>query len=266
MKKQTKIKSIFYIVFFTISAFNFNACTPTPGGGTNTFTKVVNRIEISTNNVQYKIYLQDTATSVNRKGIVLLGSGNNESNPTTGSLTGGLENNVCLELAKLGYIAVIVAYRDQPAVNWNDGGVSWNANCEMLATDLSNVANTIITKYGAGLTRAKVITGGVSYTSYALLSNIAVSTTLANTKGVLATCGSTGSWQAQNFKIPVYTINCAGNPEGDLSGQALLNAITNATIKSNSGFYLDNACSTHCGGNITTWTTKMIDRVKIWVP
>jgi hypothetical protein len=268
MKNQYQKLMFIAMAVFSISTAFFISCIPTSGTTPTTsgFTTVVNRTETSINNVQYKIYLQDTATTKNRKGIILLGSGNNESNPTTGSLSGGLENKVALDLAKLGYIAAVVAYRDEPAVNWSDGGVSWNSNCEMLATDMSNVANTIITKYSAGLTRAKVITGGVSYTSYALLSNIAASNTLADTKGLLATCGSTGSWQAQNFKIPIYNINCAGNPEGDLHGQALINAITNTTIKNNSGFFEDNSCSTHCGGDINTWSAKMIDRVKVWIP
>ena len=259
--KKTNIQYLVFLLVTISIIICTTSCIPTPGvtPPTSGFTTVVNRVEISTNNVQYKIYVQDTLTSANRKGIILLGSGNNESNPSTGSLTGGLENKVALDLAKLGYVAAIVAYRDQPAVNWSDGGVSWNSNCEMLATDM-------ITKYGGGLTRAKIITGGVSYTSYALLSNIAVSTTLADTKGLLATCGSTGAWQAQNFKIPIYNINCSGNPEGDLNGQALINAITNTTIKNNSGFFVDNSCTSHCGGDINTWSAKMTDRVKLWIP
>lgn len=231
-----------------------------------TFGNVTSRGETSTNSVVYKIYLQDDATATNRKGIILLGSGGDENNPATGSLNGALENNVALKLAQLGYVAAIVAYRDQPKLNNSDGGVSWNNNCEMLATDMSNVANTIISKYGAGLTRAKVITGGVSYTSFALLSNIAISNTLADTKGLLATCGSTSQWQAQHFKIPIYNINCANNAEGELHGLTLINEITNVTIKANSGFFEDNSCTTHCGGDINTWSAKMVDRVKFWIP
>jgi hypothetical protein len=226
-------------------------------------TAVVNRVE-NTNGIQYKIYLQEPATNSNRKGIILLGSGNNENDPTTGILTGGLENNICNELAKLGYISAIVAYRDQPPVkpDWSN----WNSNNEMLATDMSTTANAIISKYSNGLSRSKVIAGGVSYTSYALLNNIAGSNTLADTKGVLAICGATDTWQAQNFKIPIYSLVCSGNPEGQLNGQTLYNAITNTTVKNNSGYFVDNTCNTHCGGNTNTWTTKVIEQVKKWLP
>lgn len=262
--KKKKSIALFYLAISLLSIIGCKSKDKLPSP--ETFGNVTSRGETSTNSVIYKIYIQDAVTASNRKGIILLGSGGDENNPSTGSLNGALENDVALKLAQLGYVAAIVAYRDQPALNNGDGGVSWNNNCEMLATDMSNVANTIITKYGNGLTRAKVITGGVSYTSFALLSNIAISNTLGDTKGLLATCGSTSQWQAQHFKIPVYTINCSGNAEGDLHGQALINEITNATIKANSGFYEDNSCATHCGGDVATWSAKMVDRVKIWIP
>src|SRR5215471_21612930 len=74
---------------------------------------VVSRIEKS-GAIDYKIYLQPDANGSNRKGIVLLGSGNNEvalEGPSVGSLDGGLENNTANELAKQGYVVAIVAYR-----------------------------------------------------------------------------------------------------------------------------------------------------------
>src|SRR5262245_46620920 len=183
---------------------------------------VVNRIEKS-GTISYKIYLQQDANGTNRKGIILFGSGNDENNPTTGSLDGGLENNAANELAKLGYVAAIVAYRDEPPLVPNDGGASWNSNSEMLGADMSGVADTIIGTYGNGLTRAKVITGGVSYASYSLLTNVSFSNTpLADTRGLLATCGATGDYEAKNLKIPIFTLNCSGNPEGDFNGQALM--------------------------------------------
>ena len=263
-----KTKTMYALALFALLSITMIGCKSKEEDlpGPQSFGNVNTRVESSANAVNYKIYIQDEASATNRKGVVLLGSGNDENNPTTGSLNGALEHEVALGLAKLGYVTAIVAYRDQPALDNGDGGVSWNNNCEMLATDMSNVANTIITKYGSGLTRAKVITGGVSYTSYALLSSISVSNTLADTKGLLATCGGTGQWNAENFKIPIYSIVCSGNPEGDFSGQALYNKITNATIKANSGFYVDNSCTTHCGGDVATWSTKMIDRVKLWIP
>lgn len=220
-----------------------------------------------TGEVSYKLYLQPNASAANRKGIVMLGAGNNESDPSTGSLDGALENSVAAELAKLGYVSAVVAYRDQPAVNFQDGGTSWNRNTAMLATDMSNVANAIIAAQGNGLTRAKVLTGGVSYASYALLTNVAMNDSpLADTRGVLAACGSTGEFEAQNFKIPVFSLNCSGNPEGNLSGQALIDKIGNAQIKADSAFYTDAACNSHCGGNTTTWTNQLVGQTQKWLP
>src|SRR5262249_27035068 len=205
------------------------APVPAPSGA------VVNKVE-QAGGVSYKIYLQPNANGTNRKGLILLGSGNNENDPSTGSLDGGLENNVANEAAKLGYVAAMVAYREGPPLVSNNDA-SWNSNAQMLATDMSQVADAIIASYGGGLSRSRVLTGGVSYTSYALLSNIAEDTTpLADTRGLLAACGATGEWEAQNLKIPIFMVNCSGNPEGDFNGQALIDKITNAQLKADSGF------------------------------
>jgi len=205
--------------------------------------------------VSYKLYL-----GAGRKGIVLFGSGNDETNPATGSLDDPLENNVANELAKLGYVAAIVAYRDEDPVKVDE---DWNRNCEMLATDMSQVADHIISTIGGGLSRSRVLTGGVSYTSYALLTNIGGSNTLADTRGVLATCGAT---QDLDPKIPIYSLNCSPNPEGDFNGQTLIDKIANPKVKADSGFFADTSCNSHCGGNTSAWTAKLIERVQLWLP
>lgn len=233
--------------------------SPSQGSGT-----VVSRVE-QAGPVSYKIYLQDQANGTNRKGIVLLGSGNDENDPATGSLDGVLENNTANELAKLGYVAAIVAYRDEPALVAGDGGASWNSNSEMLATDMSHVADAIISTYGNGLSRNRVLTGGVSYASYALLTNTAENNTpLADTRGVLATCGATDD--STNLQLPVYSLNCSGNPEGGLNGQTLINKIADPNVQADSGYFTDGACNTHCGGDTSTWTAKLVERVQLWLP
>lgn len=227
---------------------------------------IVNRIE-KTGALSYKLYLQPVAKDNNRKGLILLGAGNDENDPSTGSLDGALENNLASELAKLGYVAAIVAYRDQPPLVPNDDGASWNRNSEMLATDMSQVADAVIASVGGGLSRARVLTGGVSYTSYSLLTNISLNTTpLADTRGLLAVCGATGDFEAKNFKIPIFNLNCSGNPEGDYNGQALIDRISDAKLKADSGFYTDPDCNSHCGGAINTWTSKLIERTQLWLP
>lgn len=231
---------------------------PSSSGGVN------NKIE-QAGTVSYKVYFQGDAKVASRKGIVLFGSGNDENDPSTGSLDDALENNVANELAKLGYVSAIVAYRDEPPLNPKDNGESWNSNSAMLATDMSNVADAIIATYGGS--RNQVLTGGVSYASYALLTNIAeANTPLADTRGVLATCGATGDFEAKNFKIPIFSLNCSGNQEGDFNGQPLIDKITNPKIKADSGFFTDASCNTHCGGTTSDWTAKLLERVKLWLP
>ncbi len=228
--------------------------TGTPSGtGTG---GVTTRLE-QVGGVQYKLYVPNSSAP---KGIILMGSGNNENDPITGSLNGPLENNLANEVAKLGYVAAVVAYRDENPVKTD---ADWNNNCEMLATDMSNVANAIIANLGGGLTRGKVITGGVSYASYALLTNITASNTLADTRGVLATCGST---QDLDPKVAIFNVNCSGNPEGDYNGQALIDRIPNAKIKADSGYFTDASCNSHCGGDTNTWTAKLVERVQQWLP
>lgn len=238
--------------------------TPSSGSSSQGNGAVVNRVE-KAGLVSYKIYLQEKANGSNRKGLILLGAGNDENDPSTGSLEGGLENNTANELAKLGYVAVIVGYRDQPALVAGDGGASWNSNSAMLATDMSQVADAIIATYGNGLTRNRVLTGGVSYTSYALLTNTGENNTpLSDTRGVLAVCGATDD--SANLQLPVYSLNCSGNPEGGLNGQALIDKIADLEVKADSGFFTDNSCNTHCGGDTNTWTAKLVEQVQLWLP
>lgn len=218
-------------------------------------------------NVTYKVYFQPDASASTRKGIVLFGAGNDENDPSTGSLDGALENSAAQKLAGLGYVTAVVAYRDEPPLKANDDGASWNSNTAMLAADMSAVADAIIARQGGGLTRAKVLTGGVSYASYALLTNVAMNDSpLADTRGVLAACGATGEYEAQHFRVPVFSLNCAGNNEGDFNGKPLIDRIGDPKIKADSSFYTDAACNSHCGGNTATWTDQLVTRTQSWLP
>ena len=230
--------------------------------GDPTTSTVVNRTEM-VNGVNIKIYLQEPANSTNRKGIIVVGSGNNEHAPTPGSLTGTLENALCQKLATEGYIAAIVQYV-VPAVatnysNWNDVSV-------MMATNYNNAFNGIIAKYGGN--RNECIAAGVSFTTFLLFTNIAYYNDLADIKGFMGTCGGTGSNQASNFKIPIASISCSNDFEGtyNINGQDLVDAITNPTIKNMSRGLRDQTCSGHCNGNTNTWVNWLTDSVKQWLP
>ena len=223
---------------------------------------VVNRVETA-NGLSIKIYLQEPANSTNRKGIVVVGSGNNEHAPTPGSLTGALENALCQKLANEGYIAAIVQYV-VPAVASNYS--NWNAVGVAMATDYNKAFNGIITKYGGS--RDRCIAAGVSFTTFLLLTNIAYYNDLADIKGFMGSCGGTGSDQAQNFKIPIASISCQNDYEAmyNINGEDLVNAITNPAIKSMSRGLRDQTCSGHCGGDTNTWVNWLTDSVKLWLP
>ncbi len=213
---------------------------------------------------------QEPANSTNRKGLIVLAEGNNEQNVSLGDVNGAFLNDLAKQLATQGYIAAIVAYRPQPALAANYS--NWQSNCEMLATDLDNAASGIINKYGT--TRSNLIFGGLSYGSYALLSANGTSNILSGAKGVLATCGATGTWQAGNFKIPIYNLACNnGNGKGfesdgqyNFQGGDLINAINNTTVKNASSYLIDNSCNTHCGGNQNSWVQLLVAKVKAWIP
>jgi len=99
-----------------------------------------------------------------------------------------------------------------------------------------------------------------------LLTNIQLDgTPLADTRGVLAACGSSDG-AAQDMKIPIFNLNCNTNDDGNFHGQDLLNRITDAKVKADSGFFQDDSCNTHCGGDVNTWTSKLVERTQLWLP
>lgn len=232
-------------------------------GPSDSGSAVVNRVEKS-GDLTYKIYLQPVANATNRKGLILFGSGNDPGNPQIGGLDDGLQNNTANELAKLGYVAAIVAYRK------HDPKGDWNERSNLLAQDIMQVAKTIFTNYGEGqISEKQVITGGSSYATAMLLTNIAYYPTLANTRGVLAACGALGKGEAEKFQVPVYVLACNGNADelvGEVFGAAILESMGENDKKNDSGEFIDPNCTGHCGGDMNTWTAKLVERVRVWLP
>jgi hypothetical protein len=190
------------------------------------------------------------------KGILVMGSGNDENNPTPGALNGAAETELCEKAAQNGYVAAIVQYRKTP------GTADWNNSAQMIGEDYDKCIAALSSKYG--IDKAKSVVGGYSYASFMLLTSIALNNTLSYSKGVLAACGSTDSWKAQNFKIPVFSISCSGNNEGDYSGKALYDQIpANSPVKAKSGGVTDAGCNTHCGGS---WTESLYTKLTTWLP
>lgn len=188
------------------------------------------------------------------KGILVMGSGNDENNPTPGSLDGAAETDLCTKAAQNGYIAAVVQYRKTA------GTADWNTSVQQIGEDYDKCIKALASKYGVD--KSQSVVGGESYSSFMLLSDVAANNTLSYCRGVLAPCGATGQWQAEHFKIPVFNIVCSGNNEGDLSGKPLYDAITNAAIKSKSGGVTDTGCSTHCGGQ---WTDQLYTQLNTWL-
>ncbi|RFZ94754.1 hypothetical protein D0C36_04245 [Mucilaginibacter conchicola] len=205
------------------------------------------------NGITYKVFTANGQSQY--KGVLVVGSGNDENNPTPGSLEGGAETDLCQTAAKNGYVAAIVQYRKTA------GNADWNNSAAQIAQDYDKCIVALAGKYGVDKSKSAV--AGFSYASFMLLTDITVNNTLSYSKGVLAACGGADTWKAQHFKIPVFSINCAGNNEGDFNGKALYDQIpANSPVKARSGGVTDNSCNTHCGG---TWTQAMMGQLKTWL-
>ena len=205
------------------------------------------------NGITYKLFRGATETP--SKGILVVGSGNDETNPSEGNLDGGAETALCQKAAANGYTAAIVKYQKPPA------GSDWNARAKLIGQDYNKCILAISGKYG--IDKSKSVVAGFSYSSYMLFTDISTNTTLSYTKGVLAACGGTGAWNAQNFKVPIFSINCSGNNESDYFGKALYDQIpSNSAIKARSEGVTENSCSTHCGGD---WTNSMYTKMAAWL-
>ena len=223
-----------------------------PSNSVTTTGSVLERTETN-NGVTYRLFLVDGQAAY--KGIVVMGSGNDENNPSPGSLAGGSEIKFCEKAASGGYIAAIVQYRKTPGV------ADWNQSAEMIGADYDNCIRTISSVYHVD--QSKSVAGGFSYAGFMLLTYISINNTLSYAKGVLAPCSATGQWNAEHFSVPVFSIACNGNNEGDFSGKDLYDQIpANAAVKNNSQGVTDNSCSSHCGGD---WTLPMYDKLQEWL-
>jgi len=205
------------------------------------------------NGITYKLFTAKEATTY--KGILVIGSGNDENNPSEGAINGAAETAICKKAAANGYAAAIVNYQKPPA------GSDWNARAKLLGEDFNRAIVAISGKYG--IDKNKSVVGGFSYASFMLFSDVSANTTLNYTKGVLGACGGSGTWNAQNFKVPIFAINCSGNNEGNFNGKALYDQIpANSPIKAKSEGITDNNCNSHCGGE---WTDKMYTKMVAWL-
>jgi hypothetical protein len=215
-----------------------------------------NIIEITqtSGGITFKVFTGKDNSSY--KGILVMGSGNDENNPTPGSLDESVDVDLCKKAAAGGYVAAIVQYRKTA------GDADWNASAKIIGDDYNTCITALAAKYNVD--KSKSVAGGYSYASFMLLTNSAYYNSIPYCKGILAPCGATGSDQASKLHNPVFSIACTGNNEGDYSGKALYDHIPgNLAIKANSAGITDNSCSTHCGGN---WTDQLYQQLTKWLP
>lgn len=213
----------------------------------------IKQVTETVNGITYKLFTSNSSTTF--KGILVVGSGNDENNPSEGAINGATETALCEKAAANGYAAAIVRYQKPPA------GADWNSRAKLLGEDFNRAIVGISGKYG--IDKSKSVVGGFSYTSFMLFTDISMNATLSYTKGVLGACGASGQWNAQNFKVPIFAINCSGNFEGNYNGKALYDQIpANSPIKAKSEGVTDNSCNTHCGGS---WTDKMYAKMATWL-
>lgn len=204
----------------------------------------------------YKIYYNSSSSAQYRKGILVMGSGNNESNPTEGKLDEAAENALCNKAMQNGYIGAVLRYTKGPGI------ANWNASAQQLAADYDACISTLSTKFS--IPKSKSVIGGVSYAGFLLLTANAYYNTLSYCQGLLAPCSATSTAAASQFKIPVYNICCNGGYEegdGNVTGPTLYNAI-NATVKSKSECAIDGNCNTHCGN---LWTNELFNKMDYWL-
>src|ERR1700744_5971808 len=82
------------------------------------------------NGITYKSFVASGANSF--KGILVMGSGNDENNPTAGSLDESTDIDLCTKAAQNGYVAAIVQYRKTP------GLADWNTSAHEVGEDYSS--------------------------------------------------------------------------------------------------------------------------------
>ncbi|MBB5440290.1 dienelactone hydrolase [Pedobacter sp. AK017] len=140
-----------------------------------------------------------------------------KNNPSPGSLDNATENDICKKAAQNGYLAAIVQYRKTPGDATTE---SWNTSAQMIGEDYDKCIVAIAGKYGVD--KSKSVVGGYSYASNILFTNISIYNTLSYCKGVLAACGGSGEWNAQNFKIPFIRLIVPATMRGHIMARVCM--------------------------------------------
>jgi hypothetical protein len=255
-----KINEKLYTIKSDAAIVTVASATPPPPPPITTAGVTIKNLQVS--GINYKLYEPSSASYPTPKGIVVIGSGNDGNNPSIGSLSGTTENDLCKMAAENGYVAAVIAYQAGTPNPNNGSWAFWDNNAKLIAQDFDKCITDLSSRYN--VPKSKAVIAGVSYTSFSMLTAIAIDNTLSYAAGLIATCGGTDTWKAQNFKIPVYSITCLNSGDGEFSGLALYNQIpASSPIKARSEGHTDATCIGHCKGN---WVQLMFNKVKMWVP
>ncbi|UIR55639.1 hypothetical protein LZQ00_15380 [Sphingobacterium sp. SRCM116780] len=227
-----------------------------PSEGTEVIKGDIKQVVETQNGITYKIFTDKNTTTF--KGILVVGSGNDENNPSEGGINGAVETALCEKAAANGYAAAIVKYRKTP------GTEDWNGSAKMLGEDYDKCIVAIAGKYN--IDKNKSVVAGFSYSSFLLLTHIAYYDNLSYCKGLLAACGSTDQDKINKFKIPVLSLTGKDefeSYEGNFIGATLYTKIpANSPIKAKSEGFSDPNSTGHCNGD---WTEKMFTKMNAWM-
>ena len=111
--KYITMKSVILIVACILTIGTACKKSKTPVEDKEVIKGDIKQVIETVNGITYKIFIDKNAT--NFKGILVLGSGNDENNPSEGAINGASETALCEKAAANGYAAAIVKYQKPAA-------------------------------------------------------------------------------------------------------------------------------------------------------
>lgn len=222
------------------------------------------------NGLTCNVYSRDGQIKRNRRGIVLLGSGNGDP-PGVGNIQDTFLNTLCSELANRDFVAVVVGYRAGLPVFANGGFDSnaWTQNTQHMSDDFSNTLDAIVAQYGGS--RSVGVVGGVSYAGFILggaLVNWGAPPQLSDIRGLVLACAGTAPVNASKLAVPVLNKICTQDSDSDdgqynVGGTHLYDAL-NPSVKADSHCETDLSMQGHTVN--PNWVAWFVAHLEAWLP
>jgi len=224
----------------------------------------------SLNGLACNVHSRDGQIKRNRRGIVLLGSGNGDP-PAVGNIQDPFLNALCAELANRDFVAVVVGYRAGQAVFPNGGfnSIAWDHNTQQMSDDFSNVLDGVVALYGGS--RSVGVVGGVSYAGFILggaLTQWGALPKLGDIRGLLLACAGTAPVNASRLAVPVLNKICNQDSDSDdgqfnVGGAHLYDAL-NPLVQADSHCETDMSMQGHTVN--PNWVAWFVTRLEAWLP